>query len=438
MKRIFLLLLLAWAQSLPAQEFVSVANGKFMLNGSSYYFIGANMWYGCYLGSDKVKGGRERLIRELDFLKKQGITNLRVLGASELSAFDNHFPFTIQTAPSQYDESMLQGLDFLLAEMKKRDMKAVIYLNNYWNWSGGMGQYITWVDPELAASVPFNPERKWEREMTLSSYFYSHSQAQEHFKNYIASLVSRRNTFNHTLYKDDPTIMSWQLSNEPRPGMDGEQGEKNIHEFMRWIDQTAGYIHALDPNHLVSSGNEGKVGTIQNLDYYEQTHTSKNIDYLTLHIWAKNWSWFNADKPDETFPVAKKNALEHLKLHIDLAKKMNKPIVMEEFGLDRDYKSCLPGTPTKMRDEYFTALFDMLFREASLGAPAAGANVWAWGGEGEPMDKIKSSIESSAYVGDPFVEPQGLNSVFIKDKSTLRILEKYNRLFMTLRQKERK
>ena len=174
MRTIFLLLQLACAHRMHAQDFVSVANGKFMLADKPYYFIGANMWYGCYLGSDKVKGGRERLIRELDFLKKQGITNLRVLGASERSAFDNHFPFTIQTAPSQYDESLLQGLDFLLAEMKKRNMKAVIYLNNYWNWSGGMGQYVTWVDPEFAASVPLNPEKKWEREMTLSAYFYSH------------------------------------------------------------------------------------------------------------------------------------------------------------------------------------------------------------------------------------------------------------------------
>ena len=436
MRTIFLLLPLACAHRMHAQDFVSVANGKFMLADKPYYFIGANMWYGCYLGSDKVKGGRERLIRELDFLKKQGITNLRVLGASERSAFDNHFPFTIQTAPSQYDESLLQGLDFLLAEMKKRNMKAVIYLNNYWNWSGGMGQYVTWVDPEFAASVPLNPEKKWEREMTLSAYFYSHHGAQEYFRNYISSQVSRINSFTNVSYKDDSTIMSWQLSNEPRPGMDGEQGEKNIHEFMKWIDQTAGYIHSLDSNHLVSSGNEGKVGTIQKLEYYEQTHASKNIDYLTLHIWAKNWSWFDADKPDETFPIAKRNALDHLKLHIDLARKMNKPLVMEEFGLDRDHKNYLPGTSTRMRDEYFVALFDMLFQEASTGAPVGGANVWAWGGEGVPMEKINSTIEASSYVGDPFVEPQGLNSVFQKDKSTVRILKKYNDLLGRLLKKQ--
>ncbi|HMV11289.1 MAG TPA: cellulase family glycosylhydrolase [Cyclobacteriaceae bacterium] len=429
MKQVLFILLTFGVRLLCAQDFVQVRDGKFVQHGKPYHFIGANMWYGCYLGSDKVEGGKERLVRELDFLKKEGITNLRVLGASELSAFDNHFPFTIQTAPDQYDESLLQGLDFLLAEMKKRDMKAVIYLTNYWNWSGGMGQYITWVAPDLAASVPFNPERKWEREMTLSSYFYSHQRAQEYFRKYVSNLVSRKNTFTNTRYKDDPTIMSWQLSNEPRPGMDGDHGESNIREFMKWINETAGYIHSVDPNHLVSSGNEGKVGTIQNIAYYEQTHAGNNIDYLTLHIWAKNWNWFDADKPTETFPVAKRNALDHLKLHINLARKMNKPLVMEEFGLDRDNKSCIPGTATTMRDEYFEALFEMLYRETVAGAPIGGANVWAWGGEGEPMYKLETDFDAARYVGDPFVEPQGLNSVFKKDKSTLRILKKYSRLF---------
>jgi mannan endo-1,4-beta-mannosidase len=419
-----------------AQEFVSVNNGRFMLNDKPYYFIGTNMWYGCYLGSQKVEGGRERLIRELDFLKAQGITNIRVLGASEVSKFDNYFPFAIQTSPADYDEDLLKGLDFLIAEMKKRDMKAVIYLNNYWNWSGGMGQYVTWADPELASSVPYNPDRKWEREMTLSSYFYSDQRAQDNFKKYIAAVVDRKNTFTGIAYKNDPTIMAWQLCNEPRPGMDGEQGEKNIRNFTQWIDQTAGYIHTLDVNHLVSSGNEGKVGTIQNIAYYEQSHASKNIDYLTLHVWAKNWSWFDADKPTETFPTAKRKAREHLQLHIELAAKMNKPLVMEEFGLDRDNKSCTPGTSTRMRDEYFNALFDLMYREAKLGKPVAGSNFWAWGGEGIPLGEISKQINSSNYVGDPFVEPQGLNSVFSKDKTTLRIIKKYNRLFSTLQDQD--
>lgn len=414
-------------------KFVKVKNGRFEIENKPYHFIGANMWYGCYLGSSKVKEGRDRLIRELDFLQKQGITNLRVLGASELSVFDNHFPFTIQTAPGHYDDAMLQGLDFLLAEMGKRNMKAVVYLNNYWNWSGGMGQYLTWANPTLAATVPFNPERKWEREMMLSSYFYSNEDAQKKFRLYISTLINRKNAYTGKSYKDDPTIMAWQLANEPRPGMDGEHGEQNITAFMEWMESTAAFIHSIDANHLVSSGNEGKVGTIQNLAYYEQSHASSHIDYLTLHIWAKNWQWFDADNPNATISRAQKNAIEYLNLHAVLATKMNKPLVIEEFGLDRDNKNLKPGTASTLRDVYFETIFQTMLARAKEGKTIAGANFWAWGGEGIPMTEIKlENLNADTYVGDPFVEPQGLNSVFSSDKQTLKIIKKYNRKFKSL------
>ncbi|NBP70235.1 MAG: mannanase [Cytophagia bacterium] len=434
MRFLLLTLLVVGITSLSAQDkFVKVKDGGFTIEGKPYHFIGANMWYGCYLGSSKVPGGRERLIRELDFLQKEGITNLRVLGASESSLFPNHFPFTIQTAPAQYDEEVLEGLDFLLAEMGKRNMKAVVYLNNYWNWSGGMGQYLTWSDPDLAASVPFNPERKWEKEMALSTYFYSNEDAQKNFRLYITNLINRKNKFTSTSYKDDPTIMAWQLCNEPRPGMDGEHGESNISPFMQWIDGTAAYIHSLDKNHLVSSGSEGKMGAIQNLAYYEQSHASKHIDYLTLHIWAKNWQWFDAERPAATIERSKRNAVEYLNIHAELATKMNKPLVIEEFGLDRDNKSLKPGSAAKLRDAYFETLFRSMLLQMKAGKTIAGANFWAWGGEGSPMTEIKvENVNAATYVGDPFVEPQGLNSVFAADKRTLKIIRKYNRKFNSL------
>jgi mannan endo-1,4-beta-mannosidase len=425
---VIFLFILATIDLLAQDKFVKIKNGGFSVEDKPYYFIGANMWYGCYLGSSKVVGGRDRLIRELDFLKRQGISNIRVLGASESSLFQNYFPFALQTAPTQYDEELLEGLDFLLAEMSKRNLKAVIYLNNYWNWSGGMGQYLIWSDPGLAASVPLNPEKKWEREMILSSYFYSNEEAQKNFRHYIAILLNRKNKFTAKQYKDDPTIMAWQLCNEPRPGIDGEHGERNISLFVKWIDATAAYIHSLDKNHLVSSGSEGKFGAIQNLYYYEQSHKSSHIDYLTLHIWAKNWQWFDAENPAATIGRAKVNAVEYLKLHADLATKMNKPLVIEEFGLDRDNKYLKPGTDSKLRNNYFKTIFHAMLTQIKEGKKIAGANFWAWGGEGNPMTEIKvENINAATYVGDPFVEPQGLNSVFSSDKRTLKIIRRYNR-----------
>ena len=50
----------------------------------------------------------------------------------------------LMTSPGEYDGSVLDGLDFLLAEMGKRGMRAVMVLNNFWQWSGGMAQYVSW------------------------------------------------------------------------------------------------------------------------------------------------------------------------------------------------------------------------------------------------------------------------------------------------------
>ena len=35
--------------------------------------------------------------------------------------------------------------------MARRDMKAVLYLNNFWQWSGGMATYTSWSTGKAAA-----------------------------------------------------------------------------------------------------------------------------------------------------------------------------------------------------------------------------------------------------------------------------------------------
>ena len=64
---------------------------------------------------------------------------------------------------------------------------------------------------------------------------------------------------NGRLYNDDPTIMSWQLANEPRPGVDGNSTHSGA--FVQWVDETAAFIKKLAPKQLVSTGNEGWMGT---------------------------------------------------------------------------------------------------------------------------------------------------------------------------------
>ncbi len=401
-------------------KFIKVKNTQFIKDGKPYYFVGTNFWYGIYIGSSGETKDRERLKLELDKLKSLNVDNLRILAASEESIIKRSLTPAVQTKLEVYNEDLLNGLDYLLYEMGKRNMHAVIFLNNYWEWSGGMGQYNAWTNVGEVID-PGDSSNSWEKYNQYVSSFYRNDKANKYFRKFIKKIITRKNKLNDLFYFEDPTIMAWQLANEPRPGS-GEDGKKHIDYYYKWINETAGFIHSLDPNHLVSTGNEGLMGSMGSEEYYLNAHKTRNIDYLTFHLWAKNWGWFDASRSDETYPVTEKNAIDYINKHINLATKLNKPITLEEFGLPRDYENTLRGTLTSARDKYFKTLFSVISDSAKVGAPIAGSNFWTWGGDG--FKKHDDSIwrEGDPFTGDPPQEPQGLNSVFNTDYKTLKII----------------
>ena len=135
----------ACTQKTEMNPFVRVENGQFIRAGEPYTYIGTNFWYGAILASEGEGGNRERLVRELDTLKALGIENLRVLvgGDGPDGVFSRIEP-TLQKAPGVYNDTILTGLDYFLVELGKRNMQAVLYLNNSWEWSGGYGVYLEW------------------------------------------------------------------------------------------------------------------------------------------------------------------------------------------------------------------------------------------------------------------------------------------------------
>ena len=403
-----------------ASDFVTVRNTQFARQGQSYYIAGANFWYGGYLGATSSVGARARLIKELDTMKAHGINNVRVLAVSEKTLMKSAVSPATTTAPGQYDESLLAGMDFLLAELAKRDMTAVIYLNNYWQWSGGMTQYLNWFEGTPALDP--NVTKDYEDYMAKTARFYRNAAAQKEFRSTIAKIVQRVNTVTGKPYRDDPTIMSWQLANEPRPGnMKATASDKAV--YVKWIDETARYIRSLDSNHLVSSGSEGLAGSAQDAKLFLQAHSSKHIDYLTYHLWPKNWGWFDSKQPVQSWEGAIAKSRDYLNSHIDLARKLNKPIVLEEFGLDRDGASFDIKSPTTVRDRFYSEVFELVQRRAAKGDPIAGWNFWAWGGAGRAANADYWWKEGNDFVGDPPQEEQGLYSVFDTDTSSLALIK---------------
>ena len=403
------------------KSFVKVKGTNFAINDKPHHFVGTNFWYGAYLGADADYGNRPRLIRELDQMKKNGITNLRVVAASEESDYGLPLDPPFQYKNGTYNETLLSGLDFLLAEMQKRDMRAVMVLNNNWDWSGGMGQYVSWVTGKKVVDPSVNKNETWDDYLKFAGAFYTLPEAQKMYKNYIEMLLNRTNTVTKKSYKNDTAIFSWELANEPRPLNTGDKDE-NVKIFSKWVDDTAGFIHSIDANHLVTTGSEGSKGTLNSLDYTFQAHNSKNIDYITFHMWPKNWGWYKAEKP-EMMGKTKEFTAQYIKEQVALAQKLNKPSVIEEFGFVRDGEKCSPESSTKARNEYFQFILQIYKDAIVAGQPLNGVNFWGWGGEGRGQQKDNMWKKGdTTFTADPYSEAQGLNSIYNTDKSTIAII----------------
>ncbi len=398
-------------------HYITSENAQFLINGKPYYFIGTNFWYGAILGSKGQGGNRERLVKELDYLNENGINNLRILvGADGIAGQAVKVMPTLQQSPGVYNDTIFDGLDYLLVEMKKRNMHAVLYLNNSWEWSGGYGQYLEWAGK---GSVPEKGVQDWPVFVEHVAKYAACDECKTLFLNHVKYVLTRTNRYSNIKYTEDPTIMSWQVGNEPRAF--SNEGKSM---FAAWVKETTALMRSLDTNHLISIGSEGTAGSEMDAELFEQMHSDPNVDYLTMHIWPKNWGWIDVNNIPGSVQVGIEKTNDYMLQHIAIAKKLNKPIVMEEFGFPRDNHKYSLDDPTTARDKYYANVFEQIVNAAKDKGLLAGCNFWAWGGFGRPVHEFWQPWDD--YVGDPSQEEQGLNSVFSSD-STIDLIKKYTR-----------
>lgn len=413
---IFLVLSILAPGLSAATPFVTTRGHQMIAGSKPYYFVGTNYWYGSLLGLEKDrKRGIERLKRELDLLKSHGITNLRLMAGAEGSGMLNGVTRVgppLQPEQGKFDESVLDGLDIVLNEMGKRDMRAVIFFSNNWEWSGGFQQYLIWNRVVPDRWLKDKPD--WDQLRDIVAQFYTCSPCKAGYARQMELVLGRYNKLTKRKYIDDPTVMAWELANEPRP-MRPAANEA----YKQWIAETAAAIKRRAPKQLVTIGHEGWIGT-QDVKLFEEIHADKNVDYLTIHIWPKNWGWFANGKLADEYQKALSETIRYINENLRVAEKLNKPLVIEEFGLPRDNQSFDPSTTTKLRDNYFGAVLSFVRTKPHI----AGANFWAFGGTARPINGQLFWKPGDQYMGDPPMEEQGLNTVFDSDKSTLEVIRK--------------
>ncbi|CAD6269013.1 unnamed protein product [Miscanthus lutarioriparius] len=97
----------------------------------------------------------------------------------------------------------IHGLDVVLSEARKHVIKMILSLMNYYHDYGGRKQYVDWAKNQ-GQNIPSDDG------------FFTNPVIKGSYKNHIKAVLTRVNTFIGVAYKDDPTIMAWELMNEPR------------------------------------------------------------------------------------------------------------------------------------------------------------------------------------------------------------------------------
>jgi len=390
------------ASSQPStMAFVTAKGTQFAEGSKRHVFVGTNFWQGMNLGASSSPGDRARLGRELDRLQTLGITNVRVMAASEGPDTEPYRVVpSLMPQPGVYNEQVFAGLDYFLDQLSQRGIRAVMVLNNYWEWTGGMAQYVSWGQ---GTKIPYrlDPGGNYNTFTQYIDRFYACAPCQTTYRAHIQTIIKRINTVNGRTYRDDPTIFSWQLANEPR------------NYPANWIGDLGQYIKSLDSNHMVTVGSEGSWG-----GDFKTTHGSPTIDYTTCHIWVEPWGKYNAtDSSASQLTTATNFAVDYLNTHNTDSASLGKPLVMEEFGLARDGWASTgeynPATPVTNRNKYYQSLFSKVESLMAAGGAIAGDNFWAWAGEARPPSK---------WTGDPPHETAGWFSVYDADSTTLTVI----------------
>ena len=269
----------------------------------------------------------------------------------------------------------LQRLDYALAKAGELGLKVVLVLTNNWLDFGGMDQYLRW----------FGRSAHHE--------FYTAPEVRAAYKSYVAHLVSRTNTVNGRRYRDDPTIFSWELANEPRcKGTGLASGGYTNRTIVDWVDEMTTHIHALDPNHLVSVGDEGFLDAggdhwayraKDGVDHEAITQLP-GVDFATFHLYPQHWG--------TTLDWGRRWIADH----VAIARRLGKPTVLEEYGIavTRDQRGAVNGGLRERLHHYRS------WNDTMLGNGGNASLVWLLSGLDSAGGLYKDYDGYTTYRGD--------------------------------------
>jgi mannan endo-1,4-beta-mannosidase len=334
----------------PPRGFVSTRGTRFLVDGQPFRFTGANVSV-MYRDED-----RQRMPETMREAARDGLRVVRVwafgeggedgIGAVGNDKDDWPRKHRFRPAPGQWNESEFVHLDRVIAEAARNNLRVQLCLTNWWRDTGGITQYLYWAGIKDAADdrQPFgiNVER--------AMLFYTNDMTRRLYREHVEKIVTRRNTVTGVLYRDDPTILGYELMNEAQAPT-GRWAERRA-----WVAEMSAYIKSLDPHHLVTPGIWGYRTSWERREWLEE-HRIPTIDYADVHNYPRDDLDSFVDSPQALRAFLDNRAAA--------AFSINKPLVIGEFGMGPE------GYKGYSEAEWYRAFF-----ESSLQAGAAGAMFW--------------------------------------------------------------
>ncbi|MEO6136897.1 MAG: glycosyl hydrolase, partial [Ginsengibacter sp.] len=129
----------------------------------------------------------------------------------------------------------------------------------------------------------------------------------------------------------------------------------------------------------------------------------------------------------ESIETVLSNTKKYIDDHAEIARELNKPMVIEEFGLPRNGHSYDVDSPTLYRDIFYKEVLGQWLNSKKNNGLLAGANFWAFGGIARPVKGQIMWKDGDEYMGDPPMEEQGLNTVFDIDRTTWKLIDSFSK-----------
>ncbi|MEV0274173.1 cellulase family glycosylhydrolase [Hamadaea sp. NPDC050747] len=305
--------------------YVTRQGTQLKLNGKPFKFYGSNNYYLMYQSpamADDVFADAQaagftvlRTWAWLDIGNADGSDSV----AGKANGVYLQYWDPVTGAPAYNDgPDGLQRLDYVLYRAKQSGIKLVLAFTNNWSDFGGMDQYVRWAG------------------LSHHDDFYTDARIKGWYKDWISHVLNRTNSLTGVKYSDDPTVMTWELANEPRCQGSGVYptsdacGMQHPETITAWADEMTRHVKSIDPKHLVSVGEEGF--TCANLGTDDWTTNCgpgtdsaaltalPAVDVMSFHLypdgWGKTASWGTRWISD----------------HIATAHRLGKAVMLGEFG----------------------------------------------------------------------------------------------------------